>query len=48
VWNDEKTRDAVKKMLIPAGEHIYQLINNLDNALWFFSIIRVLDPETMH
>ena len=48
MWHDEQIRDMAKKMLIPAGEHIYQLINHLDNAFRFFSIIRVLDPETMH
>lgn len=47
MWQDEQIRDRVKTLL-PAGEHLYQLICHLDNFDRFFSFIRVLDPDTMH
>jgi hypothetical protein len=35
VWQDEQIRERVK-ILLPAGEHIYQLINHIDNVRGFF------------
>ena len=47
VWKDEQIRDRVK-MVLPAGEHIYEIINHFTHAWRYFCFIRVLDPETMH
>ena len=47
MWKDERIRDRVK-ILLPAGEHIYQIINHVTNVGRYYCFIRVLDPETMH
>lgn len=46
MWHGEKIGEKLK-MLLSAGEHIYQLIDPKDQIFSSTPLIRILDPESM-